>query len=733
MANAASRCEDKFLCISGKRRLFEKLDEPLNRRFKACMKQVVGGVFTGFANETIELQIINKLVNKARRCAYDPMDSPAMDRRRLSHAAHDLTNSIQVYLGSRVQKYFEVFASKLFSIELTYNVITNNCQNFCANLLDFTSFGSFFATTTTCRLHVPRVPLYLLSFVCPPGCYDSPRPVRPESKRHAPNGLTEEYLLRFRHYGHHQESDIYDTLLQYWHDWGAFGSTLYRHQNLFPWDCTEAYRLGDGEGLPHSKCNRCNIARHTWAFPFDSFSITQLHLLRPRFLYASPRRSTRRTLTDGEWMHNRLSVLSALRTLSTIAVALALTPNFRATCIWNLERRRLMTEDGVNKAARAARIKLAGIHRAQPKSHNFEKHKYHDCELADWALRSRQDQQLQYEMVRDRRAEIETDVPPLSVEEQVRKQSAREHHRKRNEIREEVKNDQGLFNWFSNLGDRDKDQNDRTKNEAQEKGEDLDDWEYEDNMEVNYDELSLPLSDDLSEDISDDDASDRMCECEENDDEPNWNIDAFDSFDDCRDERSGVDNISDALTTSPTVLEYLGYSCDGDDTIPTNGVYSSSGDESQDTGLAATSSPTRDIQDEDVNSNSDRIGNEYVEVLDSDDFDPDPSLSIPSDVVGFPCDGSRTLAQDSIYIDNTNEQYWDEPFSTAPDAQGYVDVDIGGVPYDDFSLPEDSYFDTQVDVLADQEYSLYDNGDYDYNGHSYSSQDDYGSYDDSWF
>jgi hypothetical protein len=77
---------------------------------------------------------------------------------------------------------------------------------------------------------------------------------------------------------------------------------------------------------------------------------------------------------------------------------------------------------------------------------------------------------------------------------------------------------------FSNLSDRDKGQSDRSQNEAQQNGENMDDWDYEDNVEVNYEEFSLPLPDDSYEDISDNDCSDKLYECEENDDETNWNI-----------------------------------------------------------------------------------------------------------------------------------------------------------------------------------------------------------------
>jgi hypothetical protein len=311
-------------------------------------------------------------------------------------------------LGDRVVRYFDVIASKLFDpkIELTHNYFTNNCQQFCARILDFRTFGSFLATTPACRSHIPKNPLYLVSFVCPPGSYDSPRRIRPRTKNQAPNGLTEEYILRFRCHGHHDESDHIDTLREYWNDWGAFGGPLYKHQDLFPWDCTEAYRKG--EAGSNIKCNDCTITKHIWSYPFDAWSIAQLHIYREKSLYSPPHSSGNKVLTDAEWMRNRLDVLSALKALTIVTVSMAKTTSFRTSCRWNRERRALTPDT----ATRLDRIKLSGIYRAQPYSHSFEQTKYHDCTLAAWALLSRQDQIKEYEKLRDYRAEELTEILP---------------------------------------------------------------------------------------------------------------------------------------------------------------------------------------------------------------------------------------------------------------------------------------------------------------------------------
>jgi hypothetical protein len=400
---------DPLMCVSPKRKIFQASGGQPKRRIRACMKQVVGGIFTGLNDDheshELEWDIINSLVDGSRRCAKDPIKTEAFQDTRLAATAQQIVDKLRVLIGDQVTRYMDAFAKKLFVVDLAYGLLTNHCQRFCANILDFRVFGSFLATTRSCRIHVPTNPLYLVSFVCPPGSYDSPRPIRPKTKTLHPNGLTEEYILRFRQYGHHEESDMIDKLMEYWRDWGNFGGPLYRHQILFPWDCTEAYRreFAGFEG----KCNDCSIAKHVWSFPFDAWSMIQLHIYKERGLY-SPSCNGEKVLSGAEWIRNRLAVLAALEALNSVAVAMARTKSFRATCRWNRERK-AMTPD---IASRLDRLKLSGIHRAQPQSHFFEQGKYHDCTLAEWSLLSREDQIKEYERLRDYRADVLNDIPP---------------------------------------------------------------------------------------------------------------------------------------------------------------------------------------------------------------------------------------------------------------------------------------------------------------------------------
>lgn len=190
------------------------------------------------------------------------------------------------------------------------------------------------------------------------------------------------------------------------------------------------------------KCGTCNIAKHLWAFPFDSWSMIQLHLFRERRNYTS-KSADIPVLSDIDWTSNRLRVLEALQALNAVATALAKSPDFREKCKWTfmtahidfphiqnsnrkgrLSTRKLKGKDPKGKArvkkpiqpksemiGYTDRVKLAGIHRAQPWSHLFEHGKFHDCTLAPWADLVHKDQVAAYIRLRDRKADEMEDIP----------------------------------------------------------------------------------------------------------------------------------------------------------------------------------------------------------------------------------------------------------------------------------------------------------------------------------
>jgi len=350
------------------------------KRYKAIMKQVVGGAFSGLSSIQLEDDVVKTLLRESRR-NFDL--SPADEDRLLERSTNRVLVLMKQLIGPRIDVYLHSVSSKLLdpTTNLHWNFQTNNCQTFCDSLLDKEMFGSLLAPSSFAPSDMD--PLYLMSFVSRPGSYAKDRVT---NKFDVPSGLIEEYLLKFR-YGRHDESDVLDTLQEYWYDWGAFGGPIYKYGDVFPWDCTEAY------GRYPAICNDCNISKHVWAFPFDSFSVSALHLTKDRHLYPPPDRKNPHLLTDLEWMQNRLTILLAQDVLLTAAAAMAKCPSFHEATAWLYE----------HKNPKIDRLKLGGIHRAQPFSHSSEQGKYHHYFIAEWAHFERAEQIRRYELLRDGR------------------------------------------------------------------------------------------------------------------------------------------------------------------------------------------------------------------------------------------------------------------------------------------------------------------------------------------
>lgn len=98
--------------------------------------------------------------------------------------------------------------------------------------------------------------------------------------------------------------------------------------------------------------------------------------------------------SNEDWMRNRLILLTAQDFLARGAAAMTQNAAFRAATRW------LHSPEH----AALARLKLGGIHRAQPFSHYFEQGTYRHFFIAEWAHLKRQDQVKAYEWMRDGRA-----------------------------------------------------------------------------------------------------------------------------------------------------------------------------------------------------------------------------------------------------------------------------------------------------------------------------------------
>ncbi|EAW25669.1 uncharacterized protein NFIA_044880 [Aspergillus fischeri NRRL 181] len=342
------------------------------KRFQAVLKQVIGTPFTGWPSSPAEDEILTLLV----KASNDGVEG----------ACQELHDKVKAFLSPWVSVYFKSIVGRLLDTKtrLTWDGLTNNCQQFCNSLIDWEVFGPLVASASvTISDNNPPQPLYCMSFVCRPRATQDPFN-HPKSITNVPYGLTEEYIRRF-HFGCYTGPDLIDSLHEYWYDWAGFNKHLYPHQSLFPWDCTEALHR-----YP-VKCGTCTLSKHVWAFPFDSWSIIALHLSRDKCAYPP---SERRPNPPGEasWITNRLTLLTALDTLSAGATAMSQSLPFQSATQWL----HLQSDPSSD------RIKLGGINRAQPYSHALEQRTHDDFFVAKWVSDDRSLIQT-YEDMREKR------------------------------------------------------------------------------------------------------------------------------------------------------------------------------------------------------------------------------------------------------------------------------------------------------------------------------------------
>ncbi|KAH1681051.1 hypothetical protein KXX46_006558 [Aspergillus fumigatus] len=342
------------------------------KRFQAVLKQVVGTPFTGWPLSPAEDEIITLLV----KASNDDIEG----------ACQELHDKVKAFLSPWVSVYFESIVGSLLDTKtrLAWDGLTNNCQQFCNSLIDWELFGPLVASSSvTISTNDPPQPLYRMSFVCRPRAAQDPFN-HPNSITNVPYGLTEEYIRRF-HFGCYTGPDVIDSLHEYWYDWAGFHKPLYPHQSLFPWDCTEALRR-----YP-VKCGTCTLSKHVWAFPFDSWSIIALHLSRDKCAYPASELSPN-SPSDASWITNRLTLLTALDTLSAGATAMSQSLPFQSATQWL----HLQLDPSTD------RIKLGGINRAQPYSHALERRTHDDFFVAKWVSDDRLPIQT-YEDMREKR------------------------------------------------------------------------------------------------------------------------------------------------------------------------------------------------------------------------------------------------------------------------------------------------------------------------------------------
>lgn len=205
------------MALGSKRSLYRRTLSRQPRRVKAFLKQIVGDPFQALTQSEVERGIIRSLVAASENYKDDPRRTTAARQKDLKKEVDILEISLKKLLDSRVEYIIDQISERLLdpSTKLTWSRTTNNCQNFCDRMLPWQKVGGFLGPTRLNSATLNGLP-YLVSFVTRPGSYHREKVV---SKFDVPNGLTEEYLLKFR-LGRHDDSDLVDTLQEYWYDWG---------------------------------------------------------------------------------------------------------------------------------------------------------------------------------------------------------------------------------------------------------------------------------------------------------------------------------------------------------------------------------------------------------------------------------------------------------------------------------------------------------------------------------
>ena len=205
------------MALGHKRQLFTRTARKPLRRVKAYLKQTVADPFQGLTHPIWELEIIQSLIFASKSYIDDPRRTTAAQAQRLNNEVEKIEVGLKKLLGARVTYFTTRISERLFdpNTKLTWSLTTNNCQTFCDSMLQWEEIGSFLGPQIGSIPATDGSP-YMMSFVTRGGSYLREKIV---SKYDVPNGLTEEYLLKFRQ-RRHNDSDLIDTLQEYWYDWG---------------------------------------------------------------------------------------------------------------------------------------------------------------------------------------------------------------------------------------------------------------------------------------------------------------------------------------------------------------------------------------------------------------------------------------------------------------------------------------------------------------------------------
>ncbi|CAG5174614.1 uncharacterized protein ALTATR162_LOCUS7823 [Alternaria atra] len=283
----------RHLSFSSARRLYESKVPVRNRQFASCLKQLSGGMFTGYCERflTDEEHLVNMFLECAKSWASTKNNrrlNQSEYRAKLKSCAKEFTDVVSLVYGEEVNLVLYFFAFGLVErVKLSYNRVSNNCQDFCGDLLFRRDADNTFG------LVYPPVPpnvdqierrtsaRYLMSF--------SGRMVHPHNQMPFVNPLA-------------SATQLYDSF-------GQNDADIIDH--------VSSIRFKDDPNGFHL------VLDHLLDGPQDNLSVLTMHIHRDRNLYTTPSEDDWGyedflvTLGREAWIRNRLEVLHRLHVLNT--------------------------------------------------------------------------------------------------------------------------------------------------------------------------------------------------------------------------------------------------------------------------------------------------------------------------------------------------------------------------------------------------------------------------------
>jgi len=277
-----------------------------DRPIQATVKQVIGGMFSGYHQhlQSLEDLVIQMLYSAAKNWTEKPLKSRQANYLTLRRQANAIITPLRFIMDGYLTPYLKAITTVLFNTDtdLRWGQYTNNCQNFCDAILQQPVFSTVFPTADHLyRLRKDRNTAlldYVVSFRT-----ESQLGNALQSTRLSPGPLTAFLKLL------HRQTNV----LEYQEEHGRKGN---KNAPL----CAEtfAWRCHDED---------CDLADHIWTNPAEFVSILQFHLMldKNHYLQASENEWDAVPLSEKEWVKNRLAILQAIDSFATAAAAISRT------------------------------------------------------------------------------------------------------------------------------------------------------------------------------------------------------------------------------------------------------------------------------------------------------------------------------------------------------------------------------------------------------------------------